>query len=57
VYIHNYPQNKNGDKALFCPAFEQLMNNYFTDLYTGSTDKMDRKLHPFWIDNKKAEIT
>jgi hypothetical protein len=57
VYIHNYPQNKNADKALFCPAFEQLMNNYFTDLYTGSTDKMDRKLHPFWIDNKKAEIT
>ncbi|BBM63438.1 hypothetical protein VA249_00840 [Vibrio alfacsensis] len=43
-------------KALFCPAFEQLMNNYFTELYTGSTDKLDRNRYRFSIENKKAEI-
>ncbi|CAH1529825.1 hypothetical protein THZG08_350020 [Vibrio owensii] len=57
MYIHNYPQTKNCFKALFCPAFEQLMNNYFTELYTGSTNKLDRKRCLFSIENKKAEIT
>ncbi|CAI2300494.1 hypothetical protein IFVP18_C1220018 [Vibrio parahaemolyticus] len=57
MYIYNYPQATKPLSPLFCLGFEQLINNYFTELCTGSTENLDRKRYLFSIENKKAEIT
>ncbi|EGQ8112535.1 hypothetical protein I7107_004339 [Vibrio parahaemolyticus] len=57
MYIYNYPQATKPLSPLFCLGFEQLINNYFTELYTGSTENLDRKRYLFSIENKKTEIT